>query len=110
MLEKLGAKFGAEIVSFTRAAGVPCRTVHADEKPRPVRDDGVPRSTVDEERPMLERDSLGITGLGSGYSGRKPKCWRRGGDTMYTAEMPYVTAGVDGKARWTHGIGRHGAR
>ena len=78
VVEKLGVKFGLRIVSFTRAAGVPCRTVQVVEKLRPVMDEGVPRSTVDEERPMLERDSLGITGLGSGYSGRKPKCWIRG--------------------------------
>ena len=70
VLEKLGAKFGPEIVSFDRAAGVPCRTVQVGEKLRPVIDEGVPRSTVDEKIPMLERDSLGITGLGSGHTWR----------------------------------------
>ena len=70
VLGKLGAKFGVERVSFARAAGVPYGTVYLGEKLRPVMEEGVPRSMVDEEGPMLERDSLGMTGLGSGNSGR----------------------------------------
>ena len=59
---KLGAKFGLEGTSFGRAAGVPCGTVQLREKLRHGTDDGVPCNTVDEDGPMLDMDSLGMTG------------------------------------------------
>ena len=75
---KLDAKFGAERLSFTRAAGVPPNAGHDGKTLRLVMDEGVPHSTDDGDESILDRVSLGMTGLGSEYSGRNQKFWRRG--------------------------------